>query len=51
MDRGVLVSHGQGWHLSPAGAITCKSRASLIIQVTFRGTKPSWEVPAVQMLL
>lgn len=37
MDRGVLVTHGQGLHLSPAEAIPCKSRSSLSIQVTFRG--------------
>lgn len=29
MDRGVSLSHGQGLHLSPAGAITCKSRSLL----------------------
>lgn len=47
MDRGMFMSHGQGLHLSPAKAITCKSRSSLSIQVTFRGKR---EVPVAQML-
>lgn len=37
VDRAVLVSHGQGLHLSPAEVITCKSRSCPSIQVTFRG--------------